>query len=119
MGLFSLTRKTPAAGTVGELKAQSHIMDRTPQTTWPPSRGRVGLAPENLDVDALLESCGQRVGEGVLWLGHCVYTGLADDARCRDTGRVPLRAEYLRNVIGRHHLDAVREAALRSRLRGP
>ncbi len=67
---------------------------------------------ENLDVDALLESCGQRVGEGVLWLGHCVYTGLADDARCRDTGRVPLRAEYLRNVIGRHHLDAVRQAAL-------
>jgi hypothetical protein len=67
---------------------------------------------ENLDVDALLESCGQRVGEGVLWLGHCIYTGLADDARHRDTGRVPLRAEYLRNVIGRHHLAAVRKAAM-------
>lgn len=50
--------------------------------------------------------------EGVLWLGHCVHTGLADDARCRDTGKVPLRAEYLRNVIGRHYLDAVRQAAL-------
>lgn len=68
--------------------------------------------PDNLDVDALVESYGQRVGEGVLWLGHCIYTGLADDARCRDTGRVPLKAEYLRNVIGRHHVDAVRKAAL-------
>ena len=66
---------------------------------------------KNLDVDALLESCGQRVGEGVLWLGHCVYVGLADDARCGDAGRVPLKTEYLRNVIGRHHLDAVRKAA--------
>lgn len=67
--------------------------------------------PENLDVDALVESYGQRVAEGVLWLGHCVYTGLANDARCRDTGRVPLQTVYLRNVVGRHQLDAVREAA--------
>jgi hypothetical protein len=67
---------------------------------------------DNLNVDALLKSYGQRVGEGVLWLGHCIYVGLADDARNRDTGRVPLRAEYLRNVIGRHHLDAVRKAAM-------
>jgi hypothetical protein len=66
---------------------------------------------ENLDVDALLASCGHRVGEGVLWLGHCIYTGLAEDAQCRDNGRVPLRTEYLRNAIGRHHLDAAREAA--------
>jgi len=50
----------------------------------------------------------------VLWLGHCVYTNLADDARCRETGWVHLRAVYLRNIIGRHHLDAVREAAQRA-----
>ena len=67
--------------------------------------------PDNLDVDALVESCGQRVAEGVLWLGHCVFTGLADDARCRDTGRVPLMAEYLYRIIGRHHVAAVRQAA--------
>ena len=68
--------------------------------------------PESLDVDALLESYGQRAGEGVLWLGHCIYVSLADDARCRDTGRVPLKTEYLRSIIGRHHVDAVRQAAL-------
>jgi hypothetical protein len=68
--------------------------------------------PNNLDVDALLKSYGLRVAEGVLWLGHCVYAGLADDARCRDAGRVPLKTEYLRNCIGRHHLDAARQAAL-------
>lgn len=67
--------------------------------------------PENLDVDSLLESHGQRVGEGVLWLGHCVYTGLANDARCRDVGRVPLTTTHLRSVIGRHYLDAARKAA--------
>jgi len=70
--------------------------------------------PENLDVGALVESWGKRVAEAVLWLGHCVYTGLADDARCRDTQRVPLRADYLRNIIGRHHLDAVRQAAIQA-----
>jgi len=80
---------------------------------WRPGGVSVWHA-EDLDVDALLESCGQRVGEGALWLGHCVYTGLADDARCQDTGRVPLKAEYLRSVIGRHHLEAVRQAALRA-----
>lgn len=67
--------------------------------------------PQNLDIDCLLKSCRKRVAEGVLWLGHCVYCQLADDARCREAGRVPLRAEYLRNVIGRHHLDAVRQVA--------
>ena len=87
-------------------------MDRTPQPLRRQAGGVSVWHAENLDVDALLESYGQRVGEGVLWLGHCVYVGLADDARCRDTGRVPLRAEYLRNVIGRHHVDAVRQAAL-------
>ena len=87
-------------------------MDRTPQPLGRQAGGVSVWHAENLDVDALLESYGQRVGEGVLWLGHCVYIGLADDARCRDTGRVPLRAEYLRNVIGRHHVDAVRKAAL-------
>ncbi len=87
-------------------------MDRTP-LAFHCQAGSVSVwHPESLDVDALLEAYGQRVGEGVLWLGHCVYTGLADDARCRDTGQVPLRAEYLRNVIGRHHLDAVRQAAI-------
>ena len=58
--------------------------------------------PENLDVGALVESWGQRVAEGVLWLGRCVFVGLADDARCRDTGRVPLKADYLRNVLKWH-----------------
>jgi hypothetical protein len=87
-------------------------MDRTPQPLGRQAGGVSVWHPANLDVDALLASCGQRVGEGVMWLGHCVYTGLADDARCRDTGRVPLKAEYLRNVIGRHHVDAVRQAAL-------
>jgi len=58
-----------------------------------------------------VRSRGQRVGEGVLYLGHCVYTGLADDARCRETGKVPLRTDYLRDVVGRHHLDDVRNAA--------
>jgi hypothetical protein len=48
----------------------------------------------------------------VLWLGHCVYTGLANHARWRDIGRVSLTTEYLRNVIGRHHLNAVRQAAI-------
>ena len=67
--------------------------------------------PKNLDVNALLEAYGQRVAEGVLWLGHCVFTGLADHARYRDTGRVPLKAEYLYRIIGRHHVDAVRQAA--------
>lgn len=86
-------------------------MDRTPQPLY--RQGGVSVwHAEDLDVDSLLESYGQRVGEGVLWLGHCVYIGLAEDARCRDTGRVPLKAEYLRNVIGRHHLDAVRQAAI-------
>jgi len=50
----------------------------------------------------------------VLWLGHCIFTSLADDARCRDTGWVNLRAEYLRHIVGRHHLDAVRTAAQRA-----
>jgi hypothetical protein len=67
--------------------------------------------PESLDVDALLDAYGQRVAEGVLWLGHCVYVGLADDARCRDTGRIHLQAAYLRNVLGRHHVAAVQQAA--------
>ena len=86
----------------------------TPQPLHRQAGGVSVWHPENLDVDALLESCGRRVAEGVLWLGHCVYTGLADDARCRDTGRVPLRADYLRNVVGRHHVDAVRQAALQA-----
>jgi hypothetical protein len=67
--------------------------------------------PQNFDVDRLLAAFDRRVVEGVLWLGHCVYAGLANDARCRDTGWVHLRAEYLRHIIGRHHLDAVRAAA--------
>lgn len=75
------------------------------------NRGVSVWHPENLDVDGLFESYGQRVAEGVLWLGDRVYVGLCDDARCRDAGRVPLRADYLRAIVGRHHLDAVREAA--------
>lgn len=67
--------------------------------------------PETLDVHTLLASGGQRIAEGVLWLGHCVFTRLAGDVRCRDAGRVTLRADYLRHVIGRHHLAAVRAAA--------
>jgi hypothetical protein len=67
--------------------------------------------PKSLDVDALLEAYGRRIGEGVLWLGHCVIVGLAGDARCHESGRVPLRAEYLRSVIGQHQLDDVRQAA--------
>ena len=100
-------RLTPSA-----LETETHdIMDRTPQPLGCQAGGVSVWRPQHLDVDALVESRGQRVGEGVLWLGHCVYTGLVDDARCRDTGRVPLRAEYLRNVVGRHYLDAVRKAA--------
>jgi hypothetical protein len=87
-------------------------MNGTPQPLHRQAGGVSVWHAENLDVDALLESYGQRVGEGVLWLGHCVYVGLADDARRRDTGRVPLMAQYLHNVIGRHHVDAVRQAAL-------
>ena len=89
-------------------------MDLTPQPLHRQAGGVSVWHPENLDLDALVESWGQRVAEGVLWLGHCVYTGLADDARCRDSGRVPLQAEYLRNVIGRHHLEAVRQAAIQA-----
>ena len=70
--------------------------------------------PESLDVDALFGRYGLRVGEGVLVLGHFVYTGLADDAHCRDAGCVPLRAEYLRKIIGQRCLDAVRQAALKA-----
>jgi hypothetical protein len=67
--------------------------------------------PQTLDVDGLLETYGQRVGEGVLWLGHCVLVGMANDKRNRKNGYVPLMTEYLRNVIGRHDVDAVRDAA--------
>ena len=84
-------------------------------TLRPPGRQSVDISvwhPENLDVDALLERYGQRVGEGVLWLGHCIYTQLTDNARCRDTGQVPLMAKYLHKIIGRHHVEAVRQAAL-------
>jgi len=67
--------------------------------------------PENLDVGRLLAAFGRRTAEGVLWLGHCVLSSLADDARCRDTGRAHLRTDYLRKIVGRHQLDAVRDAA--------
>jgi hypothetical protein len=70
--------------------------------------------PENLDVGAMLKRYRQRVGEGVLWIGHCIFVGLADDARCRDTGRVPLMSQYLYKIVGRHHIDAVRQAAFRA-----
>lgn len=86
------------------------------KSTPPPlARQAGGLSvwhPETLDVEKLLDTYGQRVGEGVLWLGHCVYVGLADDARCRHVGRVPLKTEYLRNVVGWRYLDAVRQAAI-------
>jgi hypothetical protein len=68
--------------------------------------------PESLDVDALVESLGQRVAEGVLLLGHFIFTALANDARCRDRRRVPLTTAHLRTAVGRHRLDAVRQAAL-------
>ena len=71
--------------------------------------------PENLAVDDLLRSHGQAIGERVLWLGHCVYTGMANDRACRDVGRVPLMTEYLREMIGRHNLDKVRQAAMDAR----
>ena len=87
-------------------------MDRTAVSLHRQAGGLWVWHPENLDVPALLESYGQRVGEGVLWLGCCIFSGMADDARCRDTGRVPLKAEYLHKILGRHHLDAVRQAAL-------
>jgi len=82
------------------------------------SNGKAGAllawCPETLDLDALIQSEGLRVAEGVLWLGHCVLVGLAHNARSRDNGgRVPLKTSYLRNAIGCHHLDAVREAAQR------
>lgn len=75
---------------------------RTSQTVW---------CPENLEV-ARLRIAG-RVTEGVLVLGHFVYEQLAADARYRDTGRVPLKTVYLRQVIGRHYLDQVRDVAKR------
>lgn len=71
--------------------------------------------PSSLDVDVLFRRYGQRVGEGVLWLGHCVYAGQADNVRYQDSGRVPLKAEYLRSVLGRHSVDAVRQAAVEVR----
>jgi hypothetical protein len=67
--------------------------------------------PENLDVGRLLAAFGRRTAEGALWLGHCVLSSLTDDARCRDTGRAHLRTDYLRKIVGRHQLDAVRDAA--------
>lgn len=68
--------------------------------------------PENLNLDGLLMSQPRRIAEGVLWLGHCVFVQLAMNAQCRDNGnRVPLKASYLRNIIGRHHLGVVRETA--------
>jgi len=71
--------------------------------------------PKNLDVDGLLEGFDERVAEAVLWLGHCVLVQLANDARCRDDrGEVPLKTEFLRKVIGRHHLDKVRDLAERN-----
>jgi hypothetical protein len=75
------------------------------------ARGLRAWHPETLDADALLDSLGRRVGEGVLLLGHLVYMGLADDARNRDTGWVPLKTEYLRKIIGQRYLDDVRHAA--------
>ena len=87
-------------------------MNRTPDPLGRQAGGVSVWHPDNLDVDALLKSYGLRVGEGVLWLGHCIYTGLADDARCRATGRVPLKTEYLRAIVGCRHLDAARQAAL-------
>ena len=57
----------------------------------------------------------QRIGEGVLWLGNCVYTGLANDRDRRNEGQVPLMTEYLRAMIGRHNLDKVRQAAMDAR----
>lgn len=86
-------------------------MNSTPQQVARQAGGVLVWHPDTLDVDALVERYGQRVAEGVLWLGHCVYAGLANDARYRDAGRVPLQTVYLRDVVGRHLLDAVREAA--------
>lgn len=79
----------------------------------PRERGQSVWCPENLNFDDLRIAEGQRIAEGVLLLGHFVYEQLANDARCRDTGRVPLKASYLRSVIGRHHLDEVRAVAER------
>ena len=69
------------------------------------------VCPDSLDADDLRLRFGRRIAEGVLWLGHSIYTGLAEDASCRDSGRVLLKAEYLRNIVGRHHLKGVRDAA--------
>jgi len=69
--------------------------------------------PGNLRVDGLLTAVGSRIAEGVLLLGHFVFEQLAADARYRDDGKVRLKAEYLRAVIGRHHLDRVRHTAER------
>jgi hypothetical protein len=87
-------------------------MNCTPQPIVGQAGGLSVWHAETLDVDRLLGEYGQRVGEGVLWLGHLVLTRLGNDARCRDAGRVPLKTDYLRSIIGRHHVDAVRRAAL-------
>ncbi len=68
--------------------------------------------PEHLDVERLLKPHKPRVAEGVLLLGSFVLERVATNAHCRDdVGRVSLKAEYLRNLVGRHHLADVRKTA--------
>jgi hypothetical protein len=73
-----------------------------PQTVW---------CPENLALDDL--PIPRRIAEGVLLLGSFVFEQMATDARYRDTGRVPLKTVYLRLIVGRHHLDEIRDTAKR------
>lgn len=65
--------------------------------------------PDNLTLDHL--GLSRSILWGVLALGHLVFSRLAHDARYRDKGRAPLKAEYLRQLIGRYLLDEVRKVA--------
>jgi len=67
--------------------------------------------PNSLDVEVLFRRYGAKLAERVLWLGHIVFGRMLRDARFREAGACPLQATRLRNVLGRHHLNRVREAA--------
>ncbi len=67
--------------------------------------------PSSLDVNNLLDRHGTALGERVLHLGHTVFTRLATDPRCRDSGYAPLSAVILRRVLGWRYLRPVRDLA--------
>jgi len=67
--------------------------------------------PDSLDVDAVFRGYGAKLAERVVWLGHTVFTRLAVDPRCRDTGMAPLHSTILRRLLGWRYLGPARELA--------